>query len=187
MPTVTDISQRRKAAAGLDAVDRVLREAARLQPTPGFINGDEYGDWYIDAPAKLLKALSALAADRGQDDVAEWLTRMTGPMCLEALPRPGKKTQVCVAAVTAKHMPCSEHAPENGPALGLCNYGVNYYDLYPRLCKGEPVPNSDRCAEHDALCRVVKRNGEVCGNPRCSTPAHRKIREAQKSAVAVPK
>lgn len=155
-----------------DVVDRVLNEAARLTLTPGYINGDTYDQWYVETSVGLLKALATLAVGRGQLALTERLERFAGPMCLEVT-----GDAVCVSIVGAEGMPCSEHAPENGPALGFCAY-VSPHDEYPRMCKHAPEKGTDRCAEHEAHCRIVKKNGEVCGNWNCPAPAHRKARQA---------
>ncbi|MFD9458791.1 hypothetical protein ACFWBC_37650 [Streptomyces sp. NPDC059985] len=155
-----------------DVIDRVLQEAADLTPTPGFVNGDTYSQWYVETSVGLLKALAGLAAARGQLALTERLERFAGPMCFEVT---GDK--VCVAMVRAEGMPCSKHAPENGPTLGFCAY-VAPHDEQPRMCKGAPKEGTDRCAEHEAHCRIVKKNGKVCGNWNCPSPAHRKARQA---------
>ncbi|MGW4688547.1 hypothetical protein ACWEPM_27135 [Streptomyces sp. NPDC004244] len=155
-----------------DAVDCVLEEAAGLALTPGYINGDVYDQWYVEASAGLLKALAALAAARGQLALTERLERFAGPMCLEVI-----GNRLCTAIVDAEGMPCANHVPENGAAFGFCTYRAPH-DVYPRICKRAPVTGGDRCAEHDPYCRIVKKNGEVCGNWNCPAPPHRRARQA---------
>ncbi|MFJ6755803.1 hypothetical protein ACIQNK_12375 [Streptomyces sp. NPDC091273] len=185
MPTVTDIRQGRKtdeankAEDDLDFIDRVLLEAASLTPTPGYINGDHYDEWYVEAPASLLKALAALAAHRKHPALASRLERYAGPMCFEVLSSSETELRVCTGSVADEGMPCTDHVPENGSAFGRCNYADVGYRPYPRMCKDAHVEGSDRCAAHDARCRVVKKNGEVCGHWNCHTPAHRKARAAK--------
>ncbi|MFB6517291.1 hypothetical protein [Streptomyces sp. NPDC056401] len=179
MPTVTDIPQERKTDEANEAedelIDRVLLEAASLVPTPGYINGDHYDEWYVEAPAGLLKALAALAAHRKHPALTSRLERFAGPMCLEAFSSSETGLRVCTNPVADEGMPCPDHTPANGSAFGRCNYEKVSYDPYPRMCKDACAEGSDRCAGHDALCRVVKKNGEVCGNANCRTPAHRKV------------
>ncbi|WP_407842112.1 hypothetical protein ACE1OC_42940 (plasmid) [Streptomyces sp. DSM 116496] len=184
VPTVRDIPKSRKAGEaedGLDVIDRVLLEAASLRPTPGYINGDDYGQWYVEAPTGLLEALAALAAHRKQPALSSRLERIAGPMCLEVVDDSETSFRVCISTVADHERPCPAHAPENGPALGRCNYADVNRRPYPRMCKDACVEGSDRCAGHDALCRVVKKNGEVCDNANCRTPAHRKARAGQAS------
>ncbi|MGW7312724.1 hypothetical protein [Streptomyces sp. NPDC054865] len=87
MPVDTDSSQTDSDFVEDDfgVVDRVLLEAARIRPWPGYINGDSYGEWYINAHTGLLKALAALATQRNQPALTSLLEQMAGHMCLEVL------------------------------------------------------------------------------------------------------
>ncbi|MFK0223880.1 hypothetical protein ACIQWN_37590 [Streptomyces vinaceus] len=156
-----------------DAVACVLEEAARLSLTPGYINGDSYDEWYVEASDGLLKALAALAATRGQLALTERLERFTAPMCLEVI-----DNKLCTAIVAVEGMPCSNHVPQNGASFGFCTYPASPNDEYPRMCKRTPRSGTDRCDDHEAYCRIVKKNGEVCGNWNCPAPPHRKARQA---------
>ncbi|WP_186779011.1 hypothetical protein [Streptomyces salinarius] len=67
------------------AVDAVLDEAARLQPAPGYMNGTDYADWFVEATPDLLRALADLAYCHQEPELADTLHRFSGPMCLEPL------------------------------------------------------------------------------------------------------
>lgn len=184
MPSVSDIPQPREgdgAGGDLAVIDRVLLEAVDLAPVPGYINGDDYGEWYVQASSSLLKALAALAVHRDCPELATRLKRYSGPMRLEVFVDSETNLEVCTTAVAEHETPCPRHSPENGSAFGRCAYKDPAYLPHLRMCKRAPAEGSDRCAPHDALWRVVKENGEVCGNWNCCAPAHRKARATSPS------
>ncbi|MFD7973022.1 hypothetical protein [Streptomyces clavifer] len=68
-----------------DPVAATLEEAAQLCPYPAYANGNDYGDWYIEASPPLLLALVELARSQGSDSLTERLERLTHPLCMEPL------------------------------------------------------------------------------------------------------
>lgn len=155
------------------AVGAVLDAASALCPTPGYVNGTDYADWFVEATPDLLRALADLAHDHEENELGDNLRRFSGPMCLEPLyddPSENRSPRrFCAEIVEREGEPCPEHSPENADALGRC--------VCPdraRLCREPRVPGKDRCADHVEVCLVVKRDGTVCGMRRCGVPKHKR-------------
>ncbi|WP_128380446.1 hypothetical protein [Streptomyces cavernae] len=152
----------------------ILEAAARLRPCPGYINGHDYQDWYIEATPDLLLALAQLARDRHRHELADRLERLSKPLCMEpldpvlsydALPK-----SWCGRTVKATGLPCELHIPERAADLGRCTWAGPGAQ---RICRSAPLEGDDRCTEHAARCRAVKGDGEVCDRPDCRVPKHR--------------
>lgn len=162
-----------------DAVATTLDVAAKLSPTPGYINGDEYGQWYIEAVPELLRALSQLALAHGSDTLAARLERLSNPLCMEPLDAvltPGAMPQRwCGTPVKKAGAPCGAHVPERAAELGRCTWAgsdTEWTVSARRICRDAPAAGDDRCPKHAAYCRVVKRDKKVCGRPDCTIPKH---------------
>ncbi|GHH57460.1 hypothetical protein HNQ79_006500 [Streptomyces candidus] len=67
------------------ALAAVLDEACRLTPAPGYINGDEYSQWYVEAHPAFLRALAALARAQGEEKLADRLQLLSRPLCMAPL------------------------------------------------------------------------------------------------------
>ncbi|POG44907.1 hypothetical protein BV881_23970 [Streptomyces sp. ZL-24] len=162
-----------------DAVAATLDAAAKLSPVPGYINGDDYGEWYIEADPVLLRALSQLALAHGSAELAARLETLCHPLCMEPLDdvlTPGTMPrQWCGTPVGKSGIPCEEHVPERAGELGRCTWVEpdTEWTVFPRrICRDAPVPDDDRCRRHAALCRAVQRNKKVCNRPDCTIPKH---------------
>ncbi|MCX4862136.1 hypothetical protein [Streptomyces canus] len=138
------------------------------------MNGTEYADWFVKATPDLLRALADLAHHHNESELADNLTRFSGPMCLEPLyddlAENRSPQKFCAAMVGCDGEPCSEHSPENADALGRC--------VYPdrgRLCRERRLSGRDRCAHHIEVCLVVKRDGKLCGMRSCGVPKHKQV------------
>lgn len=162
-----------------DAVATTLDAAAKLSPAPGYINGDDYGEWYIEAGPELLRALSQLALAQGSVELAARLETLCHPLCMEPLDdvlTPGTMPrQWCGTPVEKEGNPCEEHVPERAAELGRCTWAdsdTEWTVSARRICRDAPVPDDDRCRRHTALCRAVQRNKKVCNRPSCTIPKH---------------
>ncbi|MFB7341250.1 hypothetical protein ACFCZ6_14430 [Streptomyces hydrogenans] len=159
------------------AAERVLDAASSLRPVAGYVNGDHWDEWYVEAKPKLLLALAELALHHQDEDLAERLVRYAGPMCLEPLfedlPEKRRVTAFCAEAVKRKDDPCPEHHASNAETLGYCVYVDG-----SRLCRTPRAPGKNRCPGHARRCLVVKLDGEVCDAPDCRVPKHRRLAEA---------
>ncbi|MDG9688296.1 hypothetical protein QC334_37170 [Streptomyces sp. DH18] len=161
-----------------DAVATTLDAAARLSPSPGYINGDDYGEWYIEAGPELLRALSQLALAHGSDTLAARLERLSNPLCMEPLDdvlTPGTMPQRwCGTPVEKAGDPCAQHTPEHAAGLGRCAWaGLDQVWAPRRICRDAPAAGDDRCPEHAEYCRAVKRDKKVCNRLNCTVPKHR--------------
>ncbi|PZT71795.1 MULTISPECIES: hypothetical protein [unclassified Streptomyces] len=162
-----------------DVITTVLNAAGDLAPTPSYINGDEYSQWYVEAEPALLRALAQLALAQGSDELAARLERLSHPLCMEPLDpvlMPGTMPQRwCGTPVQRDGVPCEAHVPERAAELGRCTY-VNPAGeraaFTRRICRGAPVEGSDRCEVHAARCRAVKRDKKVCNRVKCTIPQH---------------
>ncbi|MFB6572960.1 hypothetical protein [Streptomyces noursei] len=157
-----------------DAVEAVLEAAARLAPSPGYINGDHYDEWYVEATPVLLVALAELARCRDDRELADKLNLLSGPLCMEpldaVLPTNSMPKRWCFNPVATAGAPCELHKPERAADLGRCTWAGRA----ERICRSTPNPGDDRCEEHAALCRAIKTNGAVCNQHNCSVPKHRR-------------
>ncbi|MFD4754332.1 MULTISPECIES: hypothetical protein [unclassified Streptomyces] len=159
-----------------------LNAAAGLHPSPGYINGDEYSQWYIEAGPRLLRALSQLALANGSGELADRLENLSHPLCMEPLDdvlTPGTvPRQWCSTPVKEQGDPCAEHTPEHASKLGRCSWAgtgqVWESRAVRRICRAPLVPGDDRCAAHAAYCKVIKRDKQVCNRTNCTVPKHRK-------------
>lgn len=61
------------------AVGAVLDAASAVGPTPGYVNGMDYADWFVEATLDLLRALADLAHDHEENELADSLRRFSGP------------------------------------------------------------------------------------------------------------
>ncbi|MFI5940551.1 hypothetical protein ACIBCB_09850 [Streptomyces uncialis] len=161
-----------------DAVATTLDAAAKLGPVPGYINGDDYDEWHIEAGPELLRALSQLALAHGSDTLAARLERLSNPLCMEPLDAvltPGTMPQRwCGTPVTKAGDPCAQHTPDHAAELGRCAWaGLDQACAPRRICRDAPVAGDDRCPAHAAYCRAVKRDKKVCNRPNCTVPKHR--------------
>ncbi|MFD7866035.1 hypothetical protein [Streptomyces sp. NPDC059783] len=164
------------------AVATTLKAAAALSPAPGYINGDEYGEWYIEAGPDLLRALAQLALAHGSEELAARLERLSHPLCREPLDcvlMPDTMPRLwCGNPVEVEGSPCADHAPARAAELGRCTWVGTEGELRSspqRICRGTPVPGEDRCSAHTAYCRVVKRDLKVCNRINCTIPQHQKL------------
>ncbi|MFK8851418.1 hypothetical protein [Streptomyces sp. Ac-502] len=158
-----------------DTVTAILESAARLLPTPGYVNGDDYSDWHIRASPRLLRALAELARDEGGHQLADRLDRFSHPLCMEPLDTilsiETMPVKWCVNPVELEGAPCELHTPEHASDLGRCTWAG---PDAARICRNAPAPGDDRCAVHAAFCRVIRVDGAVCNRHRCSVPKHRR-------------
>ncbi|MFD6329235.1 hypothetical protein ACFWGI_06605 [Streptomyces niveus] len=158
-----------------DAVGTTLEAAAALNPVPGYVNGDDYSDWYIPATPPLLRALAQLARSQGASDLADSLDRFSHPLCMEPVDTvlaPGvMPEQWCGAPVEKEGEPCERHTPEHAAELGRCNWAGS---ADGRICRSARRPGGDRCEVHAAYCRAVKVDGTVCDRSNCRHPKHRR-------------
>ncbi|MBO8202672.1 hypothetical protein [Streptomyces smyrnaeus] len=156
-----------------DSVVRTLEAASRLRPTPGFVNGDEYAEWYVEASSQLLLALADLAQAQDEPQLARQLELFSHPLCMEpldaVLPTEAMPKTWCFNPVKTADTPCALHTPERAADLGRCTWTG---DGALRMCRTEPAPGDDRCKRHAEFCRAVKVDGAVCGRPRCRIPQH---------------
>lgn len=108
------------------AVATTLAAAAKLCPEPGYINGDDYGEWFIPASPALLRALAQLALAEGSQKLAARLENFCHPLCMEPLDEvltPGTMPQQwCGAPVENSGDPCGEHISERAAVLGRCTW-----------------------------------------------------------------
>lgn len=177
------------------AVATTLAAAAKLCPEPGYINGDDYGEWFIPASPALLRALAQLALAEGSQKLAARLENFCHPLCMEPLDEvltPGTMPQQwCGAPVENSGDPCGEHISERAAVLGRCTW-VSSDDGWAgaagrRICRDAPVPADDRCEAHAACCRAVKRDKKVCNRVNCTIPKHQERqwpRSGSRMAVA---
>ncbi|MFB6635350.1 hypothetical protein ACFCWY_36210 [Streptomyces sp. NPDC056362] len=186
LPRASNAPVPTRTRSAKSAIEAILGAAAELRPTPGYINGTDYDDWFVEATPGLLRALADLAQLHKEGELADDLRRFSGPMCLEPLyddPSDNSSPRsFCAAVVARKGEPCSEHSPANAAALGRCVYTDR-----PRLCRGPRVQGKDRCAGHVELCLVIQLDGTVCGRRTCKVPKHKRMAEASaREAAAVP-
>jgi hypothetical protein len=162
-----------------DAVATTLEAAAKLSPVPGYINGDDYAEWYIPASPALLRALAQLALAHGSSELADRLADFSHPLCMEPLDTvltPGTMPrQWCGTPVQKEGDPCDKHTPEHAAELGRCSWAGSPDG---RICRDAPEPGDDRCEVHAAYCRAIKRDGKVCNRTDCSVPKHREASES---------
>ncbi|MFD7685600.1 hypothetical protein [Streptomyces sp. NPDC059781] len=156
------------------SITAVLEAATRLCPCPGFINGHHYDEWYIEATPDLLRALAQLSRACHEQESAEWLEQLSKPLCMEPLDAvlsygAYPKTWCC-RPVKAEGLPCELHVPERAADLGRCTYTD---PGYTRICRTVPLEGGDRCENHAACCRAVKKDGSVCNRRACRVPRHR--------------
>ncbi|MFI8515336.1 hypothetical protein ACIGHB_29830 [Streptomyces sp. NPDC085460] len=165
------------------AAERVLDAAESLRPVPGYVNGDDWEEWYVQATPALLRAMAELALHHQDEELAGRLVRFASPMCLEPEfeNSSGKRVVVafCAEAVAREDEPCPEHHPSNAEVLGYCVHVSG-----SRLCRTPRAPGKNRCAEHAKWCLAVERDGAVCNRRNCQVPKHRELaREAQEQAL----
>ncbi|MGG2463820.1 hypothetical protein ACO0M4_29165 [Streptomyces sp. RGM 3693] len=157
-----------------DAVVATLEAAARLLPSPGYINGDDYDQWYVEATPSLLVALAELARSQDAHELADRLDRLSHPLCMEpldaVLTTNSMPKRWCFNPVKAAGTPCELHKPERAVDLGRCTWAGSDTE---RICRSTPNPGDDRCKEHAAFCRAIKTDGAVCNRHNCSVPKHR--------------
>ncbi|MEU9063619.1 hypothetical protein AB0D13_33350 [Streptomyces sp. NPDC048430] len=128
----------------------------------------------------LLRALAPLALAQGSDELAARLERLSNPLCMESLDAvltPSTAERWCGIPVGKKGEPCGEHTPKLAAELGRCTW-VGSDDGWAgpasqRICRGTPVSGGDRCEQHAACCRAVKRDRKVCNRVNCTVDKHR--------------
>ncbi|MCQ9132851.1 hypothetical protein [Streptomyces hilarionis] len=156
------------------SIAAVFEAAARLRPWPGYINGHQYDEWYIEATPDLLHTLARLSRTSHERELASWLEQLSKPLCMEPLdPVLSYETLPktwCFRPVQARDLPCELHRPERAADLGRCTYAG---PEDPRICRIAPLVGGDRCEDHAECCRAVKKDGEVCNRRSCYVPQHR--------------
>jgi hypothetical protein len=161
----------------------VFEAATRLRPCPGYINGHQYDEWYIEATPDLLRSLAELSRTCREGELAKWLERLSKPLCMEPLDPVLSCESIpktwCLRPVEAGGMPCDLHIPERAADLGRCTY-AGPEDT--RICRIAPVEGGDRCKDHTAYCRAVKKDGEVCNRCSCYIPQHRQASALEAAA-----
>ncbi|MFB7935437.1 hypothetical protein ACFC4C_40750 [Streptomyces sp. NPDC056039] len=117
----------------------VLEAAARLRPSAGYVNGLDYGDWFIEAKPDLLLAVAQLARDLSRHELAGRLERLSKPMCMEPLDAvlsyDAPPQTWCGRTVKAEGLPCELHTPERAADLGRCTW-AGPGDA--RICRSAP-------------------------------------------------
>lgn len=152
----------------------ILKAAARLRPSAGYVNGLDYQDWYTEATPDLLRALAQLARFRQEHELAGRLEQLSKPLCMEPLDAvlsydaPPKTW--CGRPVKSAGMPCELHTPERAGDLGRCTWSGPGAE---RICRSAPLEGDDRCERHAECCRAVKGDGKVCNRYHCRVPKHR--------------
>lgn len=159
--------------------------AAKLRLEPGYVNGHVYQDWHVRASSSMLHALAGVARAYSSDleRLAGRFERLSKPICAELLElKPTSDTPVlCVEPVEQEGEPCPAHTVDRAAELGRCTYPEPSASRKPqRICTSEPAPGADRCEQHLRYCRAVKLNGEICNNPFCSVPKHRKMEQSRR-------
>lgn len=163
---------------------RRLEAAARLRPSAGYVNGLDYGDWFIEAKPDLLLAVAQLARDLSRHELAGRLERLSKPMCMEPLDAvlsyDAPPQTWCGRTVKAEGLPCELHTPERAADLGRCTW-AGPGDA--RICRSAPLEGHDRCRGHVACCRAVKGDGTVCNRRDCRVPKHRQAPGSEAAAA----
>lgn len=156
-----------------DSVLRILEAAAELRPAPGYVNGDEYADWYIEATPRLLLALADPARAQDEPHLADRLDRLSHPLCMEpldaVLPTEAMPEKWCFKPVKVTGAPCELHTPERAADLGRCTWTGSGAS---RICRRAPITGRDRCKRRAVFCRAVKADGAICGRAHCKVPKH---------------
>ncbi|MFF3343257.1 hypothetical protein [Streptomyces flavidovirens] len=154
------------------AVKAVLDASAQLTPHPGYINGDDYDDWYIPVTPALLRALAELARTGTDRDLADRLERYSHPLCMEpldaVLPSGTIPKEWCGIPVQSPGDPCGLHVPQRAKDLRRCSWPGDV-----RICRTSPTAGNDRCSTHAMYCRAVKTDGKICNRWDCKVPKHR--------------
>ncbi|EDY48698.1 hypothetical protein [Streptomyces clavuligerus] len=170
-------SRNRTTAVQHKTIAALLSAAAELRPTPGYINGHSYEEWYIEATPGLLRALAALAREQAAGEHAIVLDRLSGPLCMEPLDSELDHEKYpkrwCFSPVDQPGEPCPAHTQQHAANLGRCTHAESFPSAQTyRICREPLVPGTDRCERHTGLCRAVKLDGTVCGRPGCRVPKH---------------
>ncbi|WP_255311004.1 hypothetical protein [Streptomyces viridosporus] len=133
------------------SVAAVFEAATQLRPRPGYVNGLDYDEWYIEATPDLLRALAQLSRTCHERELANWLEQSSKPLCMEPLDAvlsydTYPKTWCC-RSVKAAGLPCELHVPERAADLGRCTYT---HPGHTRICRTAPLEGGDRCKVHAA-------------------------------------
>ncbi|WP_435191328.1 hypothetical protein [Streptomyces sp. bgisy126] len=174
------------AGPGLNrAIEKLMIAASELELEAGYANGEYYSDWHVRASPALLHALANLvrAYDPAFELLAKRCEKLGDPFCAEILsddPIFGT-ISLCDEPVEQEGRPCSAHSVARAAELGRCTFRKSSEPSeMQRSCAAGPAPGDDRCERHSRYCRAIKRNGEICNEPDCSVPKHRKVLQGEK-------
>jgi hypothetical protein len=150
-----------------ELIQMLLDEACLVRYTPGYINGDDYSEWYADMGHGLPRVIGALAVKHGRhEELVDRMEILSGPICAEMLMN---NTSMCAEAVPKWNDVCDKHHYRNAAEHGWCRSPSH---KAPRACRDTPVSVLGRCKGHMRFCPVVKVNGELCDRYDCKVKAH---------------
>ena len=133
------------------SVAAVFEAASQLRPRPGYVNGLDHDEWYVEATPDLLRALAQLSRAHYERELADWLGQLSEPLCMEPLDAvlsydTCPKTWCC-RSVQAAGLPCEPRVLARAADLGRCTYT---HPGHTRICRTAPLEGSDRCEGHAA-------------------------------------